>query len=552
MNKKSYITSSLFLFLFIFVLYFCSSLSIFLVSKGYFENGIRDRAFSIQTSLINGESETSITKSYSLINSTRLSFIRDGNIVFDSQDVYSDPKVEKTNEVYVKDESIFKAKYYYFVIFDEVTGYYLRYGEQESPSIVYSFNFLIYGNVALIVVGIIYIIVINEIFKKSLKPLKVQVKKLQKIINNDVIVDYDDDLKYLSLVIRDSRKELQKQIREIKLSEERNKFVLDSFSQGLIVIDSSYKITIFNKKASEIFGLKSEDVIGKNFEILSKAKKLVGNMSMSLHTLRTMIYDEFIDGKVYECSVAPVKYEWNDLNEKNGASLLMIDITDSYNSANMKREFFSNASHELKSPLTSIIGYQEMISGGYVKNKKEEKEVIDRTLKEANRMKKIIYDMLTLSSLENESLRTIEKIDAFKEINNILQSLDFSIKNKNIKVVFKKATFIAEMNIEDFDRLFKNILENAIIYNKEGGSIYIDINKDKKTISIKDEGIGISKENINRVFERFYRVDKSRSRRDGGTGLGLAIVKHISEYYSLKIDIDSQLGEYTTFTITFN
>lgn len=389
-------------------------------------------------------------------------------------------------------------------------------------------------------------------YDDAFKPIKIQVKKLQKIVNKKKTISYDDDLKNLALIVRDSRKELEEQFKITKQSEQKIEFILDSFSEALVVIDSDYKIIMFNKKASEIFEIKKEEAYNKSFDAMVKAKHIEGNMSMVVQTNRAFSYVEKIEGKVYECLINPIDYEWSSINEKAGASLLMIDITDEYNSSEMKKQFFANASHELKTPLTSIIGYLEMMKVGILSSKEEIDNAIDKSINDASRMKKIIFDMLELSSLENETLRPITLINIKGTLKEIITSLEVETEKRGLKILFANDDdFDIRMNKDDFERLFKNLIENAIIYNKPNGCITINIDRKKRSVSIKDEGIGIKEEDISRIFERFYRVDKARSRRESGTGLGLAIVKHICEYYDYKITVQSTINIGSIFTIKF-
>ena len=156
--------------------------------------------------------------------------------------------------------------------------------------------------------------------------------------------------------------------------------------------------------------------------------------------------------------------------------------------------------------------------------------------------------MLGISSIERNELSPIVKINLKDGINNIIESERLKLKLKNIIVYINIEPYIVKMNEQDFDILFRNLIENAIKYNKNNGEIYIDFNIKEKKLSIKDTGIGISKEHINRIFERFYRINKARSLKDG-TGLGLALVKHTCKYYNFEINVDSRENIGTTFTI---
>lgn len=550
MNKKNYIFSFLLISIINLILYFSCFISIYAVSKNDFYGEVITQTDLITQQYKMGFDEGSITFSYSDSDDERVSFINDGNIYSDSKNIYSDSSIEIVNSIYSGESPLNGIKYIYFVRYISSSDVYIRYGKIQPRIMSLSLDFLIYGEIASIILIVIYCIYINIESNKSLKPLKMQIRKLQNIINIERPVEYGDDLNYLALIVRDSRKELKAQFDLTKVGEQKINFILDSISQALVVIDSNYRIIMFNKKASEIFGVAKEEADEKSFEVLSKAKFLEGNVSMVIQTLRSFVYQEKIDGRIYQCNINPIDYSWTRVNEKPGASLLMIDITEEYNSSAMKREFFTNASHELKTPLTAILGYQQMMQQGVETSEEGRKELVSKTIKEATRMRKIIFDMLELSSLENESLRTVEKINVVSEIDNVLSSLDFEITQKHLTIEKNYSDMVLEINYDDFNRLIKNLLENAIFYNKENGKIFIVVDNFNKTISIADSGIGISEENINRIFERFFRVDKARSRRDGGTGLGLAIVKHICEYYGYEISVKSKIDEGSKFTIT--
>ena len=192
-----------------------------------------------------------------------------------------------------------------------------------------------------------------------------------------------------------------------------------------------------------------------------------------------------------------------------------------------------------------------MIEEGVITTPEEREEATKKTVEEAKRMNQIIMDMLALSSLENESLRPIEKINVGRTIDELLALHEAEIKKKKLNVIKDKNSLFVMINHEDCDRLFDNMITNAIKYNKEGGSILVRIDEAKRQISLQDTGIGIAKEDQSRIFERFYRVDKARSRKEMGTGLGLAIVKYICSYYEIRLDLDSTLGVGSIFTLTF-
>lgn len=552
MNKKKTLFSFLLAFLIAIFLYLISFSVVYGSSLNSLKSYVVDETRQVYDLYILDRNENKLIEEYSKRNAYRLSFIRNDLVKYDSKNVFNDPMKRDVYDVISFSSTELDGKYYYYTIHVSGEDLYIRLGIKESESIKLSFNFLVFGTIAIVIFSIIYAIILNFQFNESYKPLKIQIKKLQKIVGKEKTVEYEEDLKNLALIVRDSRKELEEQFKMTKQSEQKIEFILDSFGEGLVVIDSNYKIIMFNKKASEIFNVSKNDAYGKSFEVMSLAKGIEGNMSMVVQTLRSFDYIEKIEGKVYECLINPINYEWSTVNEKPGASLLMIDITDEYNSREMKKEFFVNASHELKTPLTSIIGYIEMLKEGIINDKDEVENALNKSLRDATRMKKIIFDMLELSSLENQNLRTIEKINSYNGIKQIISSLELEISAKNLDIsLCGNKNFILNMNYDDFEKLFKNIIENSIIYNKDNGKISIKINSNKNEIIVQDSGIGIKEDDLSRIFERFYRVDKARSRRDGGTGLGLAIVKHICEYYEISIDVKSKIDIGTMFILTF-
>ena len=552
MNKRQFTFNSLIGYFIVFLVYVISLLSLYIVTFNDYKKTINKQCDEIYEYFVNEGDEEKIIKIYSSFENLRISFIDDKVITYDSYNIFNDASNIEENKVFSYTNTSLNSTYYYCAKHVSGTQIYIRVGIQLTTPVILSYNFLIYGSITFLTIMIIFIFYVNHMYDDAFKPIKIQVKKLQKIVNKKKTISYDDDLKNLALIVRDSRKELEEQFKITKQSEQKIEFILDSFSEALVVIDSDYKIIMFNKKASEIFEIKKEEAYNKSFDVMVKAKHIEGNMSMVVQTNRAFSYVEKIEGKVYECLINPIDYEWSSINEKAGASLLMIDITDEYNSSEMKKQFFANASHELKTPLTSIIGYLEMMKVGILSSKEEIDNAIDKSINDASRMKKIIFDMLELSSLENETLRPITLINIKGTLKEIITSLEVETEKRGLKILFANDDdFDIRMNKDDFERLFKNLIENAIIYNKPNGCITINIDRKKRSVSIKDEGIGIKEEDISRIFERFYRVDKARSRRESGTGLGLAIVKHICEYYDYKITVQSTINIGSIFTIKF-
>lgn len=396
---------------------------------------------------------------------------------------------------------------------------------------------------------IVFIILMYKYYKKSFIPLKNQIRKLNDVIGEKKnINDFESDSISLSNSIRKSRKEIEKILKDKEDYASQLNFILDSIEQGMVVLSNTNEALIFNKKALEIFSSSNEDKnkvesIYNNIEIYKLIK-----IATRLNS-RTQDYVQ-IDSRIYECEVFPIYFSWIKKNDKPGVSILLIDVTDEYNTKKMKEEFFANVAHEIKSPLTTILGYQEMIKDKIITSEEEINEANVITIKEAHRLKDIVSNMLGLSSIEKNELRSIEKINLKTGIEEIIESEEHKIKEKKIKVILNLKSYILKMNKQDFDIVFRNIIENAIKYNKEKGFIKIIIDDKNDEISIEDSGIGIEEEYLNRIFERFFRINKARSLKDG-TGLGLALVKHTCLYYDFKISVISTIDKGTKFTIKF-
>lgn len=226
---------------------------------------------------------------------------------------------------------------------------------------------------------------------------------------------------------------------------------------------------------------------------------------------------------------------------------------DILKSANMRQEFTANVSHELKTPLTSISGYSELIENGMV-NEQDAMRFGKEIHRSANRLLTLINDIIRLSELDSSSEPdTFEPVDLYELAQTCVEMLKMNAEKHNVTLELSGQKGVVYGSRQMLDEVIYNLCDNAIRYNKENGSVYVRVDEedDNVYLSVRDTGIGIDKEHQERIFERFYRVDKSRSKETGGTGLGLAIVKHIVALHHARICIDSQVGEGTEIRIVF-
>lgn len=376
-----------------------------------------------------------------------------------------------------------------------------------------------------------------------IKPLENVKKKLAAVndgtYSGDVELSGDKDVDAILSEIDELGGKLKSSIDETNAEKERLDYILGNISDGIIVIDEHGTVGVMNKVARGVFG--GDGFIGRNYSVLSADEGLMNAISSAIGNKTASEYEFENDGRIYLTSV-------NSL-ENGYTVIVMSDITEMRNGEKMRGEFFANASHELKTPLTAIRGFNDLIA---MKTSDEEiKGFTVKTDKELTRILALISDMLDLSKLEANKVSVKEKLDLRAVAKEVESSLAGLAEKKKVTVTVDGQGFV-EMEKEHAVELIKNLVENGIRYNNEGGFVKVKISREagKVRLSVEDNGIGIEDECQPRIFERFYRVNKSRSRETGGTGLGLAIVKHICALYKADIDLKSKYGAGTTITVT--
>lgn len=352
---------------------------------------------------------------------------------------------------------------------------------------------------------------------------------------------YDKEVNDIISEINGIGEKLQSSIK--KESDDRNKldYILNNVSDGIIVISEDKTINLINNVAKEIFGISAAE--GKNYSVLTENAAFNDSVSEFLKDGKNGCFQTEIDGKYYMVSLKNL--------EKGFKIVVLSDVTAMKNGEVMRSEFFANASHELKTPLTAIKGFNEIIS---LKTKEEEtKELSAKIDGQITRLINLINDMLKLSELEAEKEPVKEKVDLVKVAAEVKDNLSALSDKKDITVTVEGEGTV-EMEKEHAEELVKNLMENAVRYNNNGGYVKATVKSygGKVIFTVEDNGIGIEEKDLNRIFERFYRVNKSRSRETGGTGLGLSIVKHVCSLYSADLEIKSGLGAGTTIKVIFN
>ena len=334
--------------------------------------------------------------------------------------------------------------------------------------------------------------------------------------------------------------------------------VFASMIESVIAVDPLENVISLNQAAAELFQVDPLKIAGKNVE------KIVGKGDILHFVNKTMSGYKTIEEDIVFCGQEnKVRYlqahgtRLRNLGGQHyGALIVLNDITRLQKLEEVRRDFVANVSHELKTPITSIKGFVETLLDGALEDPKDTKRFLEIINKQADRLNSIVEDLLTLSHLEQEGKDKAELIFQKESLSNVLQSaidvckVDAEDKNIEVKVTCPK-DLLVEVNGPLFEQAIVNLVVNSIKYSDEGSSVLVeaDRNNGETVIAVHDYGVGIDDEHLPRLFERFYRSDKARSRKLGGTGLGLAIVKHIVQVHEGKVTVESTPGKSTIFTI---
>ena len=357
---------------------------------------------------------------------------------------------------------------------------------------------------------------------------------------------YEELTPFISKISAQQRK-INYQIAELKSRRREFEIIAENMSEGLLLSDTKGHILTHNSSIRRFFGV-TDDINGQNILTINRSevfREVFGNIKESRHYESTVT----LGGRCCQVTANPV---FDGDNTPCGAVILVIDVTEKEKREKLRREFTANVSHELKTPLTSILGISDMLKNGIVAPDDIKGFGADIN-KEAERLLNLVNDIIKLSELDEGAVGESEKVDLYKTANEVVNSLAKIAEQRGVTLTVTGES--AEITAEEalvFEMIY-NLCDNAVKYNKEKGLVTVNVgnNEGAPFVSVKDTGLGIAPEHIERVFERFYRVDKGRSKQSGGTGLGLSIVKHIAASFGGKIALKSTLGEGTEIIVTF-
>ncbi len=368
---------------------------------------------------------------------------------------------------------------------------------------------------------------------------------------NDIDTDMPDQVPYNE--IRPIMEKLSAQKKMIEHNREtlrrrRQEFetITANINEGLLLLNDEMTVIEINKSAQSILET-DEDLIGRNISEIGYYEKLSSLFEDALLGHRSSRKIKIGDRR-FDVEVSPVEMD----KEVIGIVLFLFD--DSFKEANevIRKEFASNVSHELKTPLQTISGYSELLKNGFVREEDQE-EFADKIYLESQRMMKLIEDVIKLSHLDNDELQIRkERIDLDELCRNAVETIRKD-QIKDIDIIYQGKEAMVYGNRELIESIIFNLCENAVRYNVKNGKVYVTVScrEDSSVLEVKDTGIGIDRKDHERIFERFYRVDKGRSKNTGGTGLGLSIVKHACILNNARIELESKPGKGSTFRVFF-
>ena len=373
------------------------------------------------------------------------------------------------------------------------------------------------------------------------------VKPLNKLdLENPTEIETYEELTPILTKINKQHKQITRQMQDLRRMSDEFEQITNSMNEGLVLLDDKGTTLSINAAAKKLFGVDS-DVVGRNFLTVDRSADMRHAIEKALNGKHGEFREER-NGNEYQFVVNRTESEGKTV----GVVILCFDVTETAFAERNRKEFTANVSHELKTPLQSIIGSAELLENGLVKPEDTER-FVGNIKKEASRLVALINDIIRLSQLDEDSEPATESVDLYEVSKEVIEALSVSAAKRQVNLELKGESCIIKGVRRYLYEIIYNLCDNAIRYNKENGKVIIDVSqKDGNTVlSVTDTGIGIPAEHQSRIFERFYRVDKSHSKETGGTGLGLSIVKHAVGYHDGTIKLDSKVDEGTVITVTF-
>lgn len=360
------------------------------------------------------------------------------------------------------------------------------------------------------------------------------------------------EIKVLADSVNELASSLYLQTKEIEENSRELESIMSQMNSGVLIINQEGYIELINPSMESILNMRKSDLIDQHFTQIQSFPILIGLMQELLQSNRK-IEEElyFSENFIYDAHLTPFYGKgW----KRRGVIVVLHNITNIRRLEQIRSDFIANVSHELKTPVTSVKGFAETLLSNEVQDPETRTYFLQIIYDESERIDRLIHDLLQLSRIEKHEMPlNITSVDVIRLLHRISATLQKEIEKKTLNLQLPKIEqpIFVDLDVDRFSQVILNLLANAVNYSNEFGNIKVGVvfSKDEFILAVSDDGIGIPKNTMSRVFERFYRVDKARSRHSGGTGLGLSIVKHLVELHNGRIDVESIEGEGSTFTV---
>lgn len=413
------------------------------------------------------------------------------------------------------------------------------------------------------ILGIEFIILsmmLLYVYNKYLKPISKAVETIEELVQGNYRARVRYQAQGMIADLNQNINQLARSLSELTIQEEMKTkqllTVLNNTESGLALVDEKGYLHLVNRKFLSLFNKSKDDYIGYLYYDVIEDEKIQNTVQEAFlyeknikqsFTLPSDAGDRYI-----EVVSAPI---FNERQMLKGAVIVLYDITELKQVAMMRKDFVANVSHELKTPITSIKGFAETLLDNKATNKETENHFLNIIYEESSRLQFLVEDLLTLSTLEKDDFQLkISNTNLSEIVADMWPMVKLQAEKKNITLnYFMEKDYILTADGEKLKQILINLVGNAISYTPDEGEVTLTIDEIDQfiRINVKDTGIGINQDDLPRLFERFYRVDKARSRNTGGTGLGLAIVKHIVEVHGGKINVESEINKGSSFTVCF-
>lgn len=489
---------------------------------------------------------------------------KDGNVIHDSwKDTINENHMDRQEVVEAFEKGFGEDTRYSNTVSSDMYYYAIKLNDNEVLRLSREISSInkVFGNILPILFVLFLFVLIIVYFaakvttRKILKPINEMTKSLGDMLeeeSKDNITIYEE-LEPLSNTIKDQKNRINEYINEIKHERDNISFITGNMKEGFILLNRNKDILSINKSAKIMIANENFELKGsRNILELTRSAEIIDKIDSSLKENKHLIYDADTFDKHYRYYFSPVTEQSKSVVK--GLLILIEDITIQKKAEIMRSEFTANVSHELKTPLTTMIGFAEMMKEGLITDHEGIEKYSSIIYMEGMRLISLIEDLMKLSKIQENTGFVEEKLISIKEISeNVVNLLNSKAENHGVKLILNADDVIMKANSNYINELLYNLIDNGIKYNKHGGRVNIKIYEAdcSANIVVSDTGLGIPPEHRDRIFERFYRVDKSRSKETGGTGLGLSIVKHIVELYDGTINIQSANNKGTKITIQF-